>query len=177
MSQACEGTTCCTKTPLLTHTAAAATSPLSNVANFLPAGTLSLQLQHELISHSCGLEDWHLLPDHPLLLPVDTQETHVTEALTFLHHHNFIYATCKTGRYSPLKLIVRIYLIPYDLPSVHGRLRVRDEATVLAPARQHFKLLLPRIIQDSSEWELDNFKLPQVSRKPFFSPPAVSLCV
>jgi len=44
-------------------------------------------------------------------------------------------------------MALRIYFIPYDLPNVQGKLRVRKE-NVLNPAKRYMRNLVPRISQD-----------------------------
>jgi len=74
--------------------------------------------------------------------------------LDFLITHLFISCTCRLNRLGNV-LHVRIYLIPYDLANVQGKLRIRDEAAILSPARRYLKVLLQRIIQDDTSWEGD----------------------
>ncbi|KAI0306693.1 P-loop containing nucleoside triphosphate hydrolase protein [Multifurca ochricompacta] len=65
-----------------------------------------------------------------LACPLETLYRH----LDFLIEHKFFAVQCKIGD-SGAALILRVYIIPYDLPGVQGKLRVRDEASVLKPAR------------------------------------------
>jgi hypothetical protein len=48
-------------------------------------------------------------------------------------------------------MLLRIYLIPYDLPNVQGKLRVR-KSSILNPAKRYMRTLLSRIIQDYDGW-------------------------
>ncbi|KAF8205525.1 P-loop containing nucleoside triphosphate hydrolase protein [Mycena galopus ATCC 62051] len=48
-------------------------------------------------------------------------------------------------------LLIRTYLIPYDLPGVQGRLRVRRDE-IVAPARRCLAGLLPKISRDPECW-------------------------
>jgi hypothetical protein len=89
---------------------------------------------------------------HQLVSPEDDS---LLRELDFLINHLFISCTCRLGRLGNV-LHVRVYLIPHDLANVQGRLRVRDEATVLAPARRYLKVLLQRIVQDDTLWEGDD---------------------
>ncbi|KAI0929045.1 hypothetical protein AcW2_004861 [Taiwanofungus camphoratus] len=49
-------------------------------------------------------------------------------------------------------LYLRIYLIPWDLPHAHGRLRMRD-TSIINLARKYLNILLPKIVQDDRNWE------------------------
>ncbi|PFH51695.1 hypothetical protein AMATHDRAFT_142017 [Amanita thiersii Skay4041] len=70
--------------------------------------------------------------------------------LDFLIKHQFVSATYRFD--GQQTIVVRIYIIPYDLPNVQGRLRVRRE-TVLSPARRCMSPLLSRVRRCSKEWE------------------------
>ena len=94
---------------------------------------------------------------------VSPEDDSLLRELDFLIDHLFISCTCRLGRQRNI-LHVRVYLTPHDLTNVQGRLRVRDEATVLAPARRYLKVLLHRIVQDDTLWEGDDVPLSHVSR-------------
>ena len=86
-----------------------------------------------------------------MLVPNDTPLLRLRQ-LDFLAKHSFIAATCRLDAVATT-LFVRIYLIPWDLPGVHGKLRVRDEVSVVAPARRHLRSLLTEIVQDDDAWD------------------------
>ncbi|KAG6864745.1 hypothetical protein C0991_007420 [Blastosporella zonata] len=46
---------------------------------------------------------------------------------------------------------LRIYLIPYDLPNVQGKLRIRKK-DILGPARRSLRRLFPLVVQDQESW-------------------------
>lgn len=50
-------------------------------------------------------------------------------------------------------MYLRVYLVPFDLANVQGRLRTRDEATILVPARKCLKSLLQQLVTDVALWE------------------------
>ncbi|KAG6817776.1 hypothetical protein H0H87_003184 [Tephrocybe sp. NHM501043] len=52
-----------------------------------------------------------------------------------------------------MDVILRIYIIPYDLANVQGQLRIRKK-DILSPARRYLRRLLPLIIQDRETWML-----------------------
>lgn len=127
-----------------------------SVQKLLPAGTLSLPIsQTELVNvcdHSHGPEDWHTFLGEALLPHLTDRESEtLCRHLDFLAEHKFLSVQCKFGE-SGTALILRVYIIPYDLPGVQGKLRVRDEASVSKPARLCLRNVMSRIIQDKSLW-------------------------
>ncbi|KAF5386941.1 hypothetical protein D9615_001552 [Tricholomella constricta] len=130
-----------------------ASSPYA-LSNLLPAGTLTLHLDPEaegVTCHHSHLEDgWHpfegslfdqrLLADNELCREID-----------FLIKHHFISVTYWLG--PSMLVVLRIYIIPYDLPNVHGQLRIRKEI-ILVPARRYLRNLLPNVIQSQDSWDL-----------------------
>ncbi|CCM03805.1 uncharacterized protein FIBRA_05953 [Fibroporia radiculosa] len=149
------------------------TNPYEALGNFLPAGTLSLQLiTTDLPCQHCHSEDgWHKFPGYAALSPlVSAEEEPIIQQLDFLIANHFIAATCfstssSSGPLAPL--LLRIYLIPWDLAGVQGALRVRAEGTITGPARHYMRLLLPQIRQDDREWE-GGFVVSDDSKKRFF---------
>jgi hypothetical protein len=124
------------------------------LANLLPAGTIQVSIApHELCGHAHAEDGWHFFESHNLLPHLTTAEDDsFVRQLDFLVSHRFVSATCRLTL-SRETLIVRIYVIPFDLANVQGKLRVRDEVRVIAPARRYMKELLPRILQDGRLWE------------------------
>lgn len=123
-----------------------------SLANFLPAGTLTLSLPPG--THSCASghpDGWHywLLESHLSDILVGEEAT-LLRMLDFLTLHEFIVPTCRVGEDS--KIYVRIYLVPFDLREISGRLRCRDEATVLSPGRRCIRALLSRVTRDVESW-------------------------
>lgn len=172
------GGLCCTRTPLLTQTVAAA-NPLDNLPEFLPAGTLCIPVRQRIPSQTHVSRYWHSLSDFSYISSiVEDSDNHykLLDALAFLCGHHFIRATCRLGYGSwQSNLFFRIYLIPYDLSNVQGKLRVRNETTILIPARHHLRVLLPHLVQDLSEWDLSEGGPSICGRKPFFTPSTVGL--
>lgn len=124
------------------------------LANLLPAGTIQICVAtHEICSHAHAEDGWHFFEGRSLLDHLTSSEDDsFVQQLIFLVENRFISATCQLTP-SRKTLHVRIYIIPYDLANVQGKLRVRDEVKVVAPARRYLKVLLPRIIQDVRQWE------------------------
>ncbi|CAL1705728.1 unnamed protein product [Somion occarium] len=143
---------CCTGSPL-SHSQVA--DPLFNIHKFLAAGTIAISLTPNyapnIVVHVSDL--WHILPGLSALSAlVHPDEIAFIRILDFLSQHHFIRATCRFGHGSlSSALLVRIYLIPYDLANVQGQLRIREDA-ILTAARRYLRILLPRIVQDISEW-------------------------
>lgn len=127
------------------------------VQNLLPAGILSLPIPQtdlrNICDHSHTDGGWHTFLGESLLPQLTDQENEtLCRHLDFLIQHKFLVVQCKIGD-SGTALILRVYIIPYDLPGVQGKLRVRDEATVLRPARVCMRNVMPRIIQEKSLWD------------------------
>lgn len=128
------------------------TGPYS-LRNFLPAGTLALPVACAEAVHcdSCHSDGWHDWPGYAHLSSTMRAEEHdLLRMIDFLATHKFISATCRLGHQAGLKS--RIYLIPWDLAGVEGRLRRRDIQTVLQPARKYLRILLFRITKDDASW-------------------------
>lgn len=147
-------------------------SPLA-LSNLLPAGTIDLLLSSNdsMLPSECPCDHrhaddgWHILHIQMLLRRLATlEDDSLLRELEFLVKHLFISCTCRLGPLGDI-LHVRIYVIPYDLANMQGRLRMRDEATVLAPARRYLRRLFQGITQDNSLWQRDNAS-PGI-RKPF----------
>jgi hypothetical protein len=122
--------------------------------NLLPAGTIQISVApHEFCGHAHAEDGWHFFESHNLLPHLTSAgDDSFVRQLDFLVSHRFVSATCRLTD-SRETLIVRIYITPFDLPNVQGKLRVRDEVRVVAPARRYMKVLLPRIMQDTGLWE------------------------
>jgi hypothetical protein len=129
------------------------------VQNLLPAGTLSLSISQTDLTNICDhthtTDDWHTFPGNallPYLTDGTDQETEtLCRHLDFLVEHQFLIVQCKVGD-SGAALILRVYIVPYDLPGVQGMLRVRDETSDLKPARLCLRNVMPQIIQERSLW-------------------------
>ncbi|SRR6266436_7878622 len=134
----------------------AAAGPFA-VQNLLPAGTLLLPISQPDLGNICDhthiTGGWHPFPGKALLSYLMDQENEtLCRHLDFLVEHKFLIIQCKLGD-SGTVLILRVYIIPYDLPGVQGKLRVRDETSELKPARMCLRNVLPRITQEKSLWD------------------------
>jgi hypothetical protein len=149
------------------------------VRNLLPAGTLSLPIsQTELVNvcdHSHSADGWHMFLGEALLPHLTDREIEtLCRHLDFLVKHQFLFVQCRIGE-SGTSLILRVYIIPFDLPNVQGRLRVRDEASVSKPARHCMRNVMPRIIQDKSLWNAHDLDPSSTSPRYFFNPDTVAI--
>jgi hypothetical protein len=81
----------------------------------------------------------------------NVEDSRLCDELDYLAMHKYIAASHRLhvlGR----RLYVRIYVIPFDLPNVDGRLLVRVES-ISRNARSYLRRLLPRIDKNLENWE------------------------
>ncbi|KAG6376418.1 hypothetical protein JVT61DRAFT_2405 [Boletus reticuloceps] len=110
------------------------TDPFS-LSNLLPAGTITVTVHDgespcPSTSHN---HNWHSLPIRSLSThPADT----LFRELAFLTEHLYLRATCTIGA-SGRTIFIRVYLIPNDLPNVHGRLHRRSETSGQGSSTPH----------------------------------------
>jgi len=142
-------------------------------SNLLPAGVLALTLSgtDENLPRAVLLEVWPAFDQEtarglrPFCSP---QDITILESLSFLVAHEF---ACVTSKFLSLHclLLLRIYLIPYDLPGVQGRLMNRQEH-ILVHYRRCMKETLPRIVSDGGYWRGADVLPPNPS---LFLPPSL----
>ena len=134
-------------------------APAFALQNLLPVGVLNITVVVEdqatictvLCGHSHAEDNWHAFNGSTLLSHLTSLEDDgFCRELDFLIKHDFIFVTCRLDKKQTL--IVRVYLIPHDLPNVQGRLRLRKEA-VLSTARRYLSILLPRIRCCQKGWD------------------------
>ncbi|KAH8099642.1 hypothetical protein BXZ70DRAFT_942710 [Cristinia sonorae] len=120
---------------------------------FLAAGTLSLPLKPgSLRSHK---NDTAALPQYAELRGcIETEDfVELLDSLYYLINKEFVATqTYLRSTATSTTLVWRVYLIPYDLPGVHGRLRRRDKK-VLDDARSALRTVLPHVARNSHEWD------------------------
>ncbi|KAL0946491.1 hypothetical protein HGRIS_012709 [Hohenbuehelia grisea] len=137
----------------------AADSPF-RLDQLLPIGSFCLTLGSgidNICDHVHRQDGWHNYPGHELLkLVASSTDDQFCRQLTFLLENHFLAATSRLSDES--KLVTRVYLIPYDLPRVHGILRNRLP-TVLATARRYLKEVLDRVRFDKPDWSADTICL------------------
>lgn len=121
--------------------------------NLLGAGTLSFTL-HGLTSfedNAVAEDGWYILRDcFGLRTSVEEDRVWLLDCLLFLQINAFVQATYTIV--SNVKLMVRIYLVPYDLPGCKGALRNRDEMKVMMPGRKALRGLLAHLSKDTASW-------------------------
>lgn len=139
-----------TSTPRRTDNAA---DPFAQ-RHMLAAGAVAISTTHiRVICNHLHVEgDWHPFELTSLLPLIKSAEDESTlRSLDFLVKHQFISVTIRQA--SSLDIVYfRIFLIPWDLANVQGRLLRRDEATILSPARKFLRNLLPRISRCPDMW-------------------------
>ena len=128
------------------------TADAFSLSNLLPAGTITVTV-HSGASpcpSASNYRDWHSLPVRRLSTrPVDT----LFRELAFLTEHLFLRAICRLGASGRI-IFIRIYLIPNDLPNVHGRLHRRPD-TVVDKAQLHMRNIVPLIERNDGLWNAD----------------------
>lgn len=125
------------------------------LSNLLPAGVLALTLSSPDHNHPHIVfgEPWATFDRgtarslHPFC---SSQDTVVLEGLSFLVEHEF--ARVALNFLSPRGLLLlRVYLIPYDLPGVQGRLMNRQEH-ILGHYKRYMREILPKLISNIDYW-------------------------
>ena len=122
--------------------------------NLLQAGTITLyvspDVRNVICDHNHAEDEWHTFDATPVIpLLNDSRTIEFCREMGFLMQQHFLSITyrCLDNQ----KLILRVYLIPYDLGNVQGKLRVRKD-NILNPAKRYLRNLLPRISQDFGRW-------------------------
>ncbi|KAF8163635.1 hypothetical protein B0H34DRAFT_781279 [Crassisporium funariophilum] len=128
--------------------------PAYALHNLLQGGSLTLgfgvELQHLICDHSHAEDGWHHFEPHSVIPHLSKPEDiSLCQELKFLAKNLFISATCRSTPEGALA--IRIYLIPYDLSNVQGKLRIRPE-NVVGPAKRFLRKLLPRITSNAEKW-------------------------
>lgn len=129
-------------------------SPYS-LKNLLPVGCVFVKLgiepQHLICDHTHAQDGWHNFNAHAVVPHLsDPEDVSFCRQIEFLVKHRFIGATYR-ATHATAAVALRIYLIPYDLANVQGKLRVRME-NVLAPGKRYLRQLLPRIFNNEEIW-------------------------
>lgn len=128
-------------------------SPYS-LGNLFPVGCAFLKLaiepQHLICDHTHAQDGWHYFNAHSIIPQLsDSEDISFCRHIEFLVKHRFIMVTYRATYDAAMAL--RIYIIPYDLSNVQGKLRVRGES-VLAPAKRYLRQLLPMIVNNEEIW-------------------------
>lgn len=126
-----------------------------DLSNLLHAGVLVLtpSSTYKNLSHPVFQEPWSAFSEetarslHPFCSP---QDVALLESLSFLIEHEFARIASNFSSTHHL-ILLRIYLVPFDLPGVQGRLMKRQEQ-ILLHYRRSLKEILPRITSDGDYW-------------------------
>ena len=124
--------------------------------NLLPVGTVLLHFEPEVSSIQEPVGHWDtlrsFLDGHGFRLAASSQSR--LQELEFLGLHQFVRTTWNILAGVQLRLLVRVYLIPFDLAGVGGSLmtRNRGELKVLAPARKALTSLLTNTNRSARAW-------------------------
>ncbi|KAH8117115.1 hypothetical protein DFH11DRAFT_1505319 [Phellopilus nigrolimitatus] len=169
--------TCCSSCDVERHASRFAETSVHAglLQNILSAGTITLSLLsiNNFCDHQHAEDGWHALRDVQTLRPhLSVQNSELFNALEFLLKKNFILATYRTLHVSRV-IVIRVYLIPYDLQGSKGSLslRVRDEVKVLKPARKYLRHVLAYVSKRRSTWYGEDQLLnSQTVIEPFFPP-------
>ena len=123
------------------------------LTNFLPAGTLVLDTpQGTPCCSTFHGQQWHHWPvEAPAVRDAPGSDAPFLRVVDFLVYHEFIATSSRIG--DDGKLYLRVYLIPFDLRGVEGKLRRRDEASVLAPARKWMRVLFYQLRNERDCWD------------------------
>ena len=142
--------------------------------NLIPAGVLVLTLSglRQNLPGVVFREAWSAFDSEtekmslrPFCSPKDAA---LLEGLSFLVTHEFARVTSNFLSLHNL-LLLRVYIVPYDLPGVQGRLMNRQEY-ILARYRRYMKDMLPRIVSDDDYWKGADVLPPNPS---LFLPPSL----
>ncbi|KAF9010299.1 hypothetical protein BDZ89DRAFT_1078237, partial [Hymenopellis radicata] len=100
-------------------------------------------------SHAHAEDDWHGLGVNEIrsCTSLGHDDNSLFSEIGFLIENEFIVATFRS---SHTRLAMRIYLVPYDLPGMGGRLKCRKKH-VVSRARRGLSILLPKV--QASDWQ------------------------
>ncbi|KAJ7143180.1 SNF2 family N-terminal domain-containing protein [Mycena crocata] len=126
-----------------------------SLENFLAYGTLHMNLVSDFQPQECLADlrgdGWHDFSAYNLEAKSAEDNTTI-QNLRFLIKNQFISVVCSLLQEdSDPILILRIHLIPYDLPNVQGRLRNRKN-DIVRTARNFLARLLPNISRSGNCW-------------------------
>lgn len=120
--------------------------------HFMPAGTLVQTLSATSPDQCCKHDGWHAF-NHHFYAILSGLDDSLISSLDFLTKHEFIAVTARVAAiHNVAVLSLRIYIVPFDLSGVEGRLQ-RREAKVLHPGSRHMQTLMLRIDKDRDAWD------------------------
>lgn len=147
---------CCTNCRSTTTPCRAITdnSPFAQ-RHLLAAGTLVLPTSGKQppCNHAHCEDFWHSFQSDALVsLMTSTDDERTIRSLSFLVQHEFVSVTVQQASTRDT-VFLRVYLVPWDLSNVQGRLLRRNEGPVLSLARKLLRSLLPSISQNPAHWQ------------------------
>ncbi|KAJ3894949.1 hypothetical protein GG344DRAFT_39846 [Lentinula edodes] len=128
------------------------------LCNLLQAGTVQIELKSKnmLCCNTHAEDGWHLFNEVDLNGKVQASSENLLESLQILTSQRLMVATFNNVHPDMPSLVIRIYLVPYDLPGMNGSLsyhaRKRENAQGHGLARRHMSILLPQIRRDQLSW-------------------------
>ncbi|KAH8828285.1 P-loop containing nucleoside triphosphate hydrolase protein [Flagelloscypha sp. PMI_526] len=131
-----------------------------SLQHFLKAGVILLNVSSSFINtcdHIHTEDGWHIFnPQVALGYLQHAKDDSLCRALNYLNANHYLRTTFDRPRQGTT-LIIRIYLIPYDLSNVRGVLRIRKET---GTAKHHLRHVLPYIMRGCLLWggELDGLE-------------------
>jgi hypothetical protein len=138
--------------PAFAQADSTASAPFS-LQRLIKAGTIVVPIERHtsrtLCSHAHAEDGWHTVSEEVFKHGIAILDS-LFNALDYLIPHNFVAATYLVLEASII--LIRIYLIPYDLPGLQGSLRTRP-AKVISAAREPFQYLLSLVSQDARLWD------------------------
>ncbi|KAH9928494.1 P-loop containing nucleoside triphosphate hydrolase protein [Epithele typhae] len=141
----------------------------ATLPSFLPAGTVSIPVfileDGPSLSEDIATDGWAPLPGTPSSSPfrAHVPDDALLETLRFLVKHKYLVATylIKTASEidatAPAVLIIRVYIVPWDLAGSGGKLslywRRGKERVILKAAQKGLRKLFTQIRQDRTLWD------------------------
>ncbi len=152
MAISCPSCQCCDTCCALGAARASTSTGLNSLKNLLPIGALTIQLPHGFsipCSHAHAEDDWHGLGVNEIrsFTSLGHDDNSILAEIGFLMENEFIVATYRS---SNTRMLLRIYLVPYDLPGMGGRLKCRKKH-VVSRARRALSVLMLKV--QASDWQ------------------------
>ncbi|CAA7270930.1 unnamed protein product [Cyclocybe aegerita] len=144
---------CCPNCFISTLSSHRSSSPYA-LHNLLPVGTVIIDIpvasQHDICEHAHVEDGWHEFQAQQVVPQLsNAEDVAFCRGLEFLIKQRFISCTCRCTPDN--RMALRVYLIPYDLANVQGKLRIRKD-NILSPAKRYLRALVPKISQDIGRW-------------------------
>ncbi|KAF9484636.1 hypothetical protein BDN70DRAFT_872149 [Pholiota conissans] len=144
---------CCGSCFVSSPPASTSDSPFA-LRHLLALGTILVNLhvafEHQICDHTHAEDGWHYFKGHSVVPHLSNPtDIELCQKLDYLVQGQFIAATYRSNSIGLMD--VRVYLIPYDLANIKGKLRVRKES-ILNSARMYLRNLLPQISQNTERW-------------------------